>query len=659
LRILVRIGERADDAYPVQLCLDDGSDPLWYEHPHTFGSIPALELDGGRISLADDSIEETAITAAGQALLDSLSSGDLAAAWAMGGEQVRHLMLEVRSPELRSLPWELLRDQQQRWLFSDRDQPAVRALLPFKVELPAMPVPVRLLVVLGDPQDGNLGADEEIDGIYDGLRRVPGGWQVEVLHGPRMEDLRTSFAEMAPHVLHFIGHGTTQGGQPALEVRNATGTWALTAGFIANALKGAPPPRLVVLNACRTSEGGPQELLWGVTDGFIGMGAASVVSMQGDIAPEPAVRFSTEFYRLLASGAPVDVAVAGARFEVQWTSGFHPRDWALPSLTVQAEPSTILRLRHPVDPDGLLAERDDLSDVCWMVNRSREHRSIWQRVAPDVGGAAAGANLLFVTGVPRVGKSALVRAWVLTCWLRQLPAVYTELPRKNIDWWEFLERIASAAADWLGPDVRTRSDAFVREMQTVLGQLSTPSPGAAAMRLPLAAFAAPAPFPRPLLLGDYVADVFNRFRTFATGLCGDEPLLLVVDGIQKVNQFDHIVQGLLRPAAAGLLRPIWLVIVEQQDLLKRMVPSDLLKDRRVQVPPFKKDSVVRLTREYYTRKRGEYLEVQENFPDRWELFIESMIDKATQRASGTGDTVFPGELIEWERSAGYDTGVLS
>jgi len=661
MRILIRIGERADDAYPVQLCLDDGSDPLWHEHPHTCGSIPALALDGGRLSLADDSVEHAAIAAAGQALLNSVSSGNLAGAWTAGGEQARHLMLDVRPPELRNLPWELLRDQRQRWLFSDRERPAMRARLPFKVELTAMPVPVRLLVVLGDPADTDLGADDEIDGIYEGLRRVPGGWQVEVLHGPRMEDLRTSFAEMAPHVLHFIGHGTTQGGEPALEVRNATGHWALTAGFIANALKGAPPPRLVVLNACRTSEGGPQELLWGVTDGFLQNGAAAVVSMQGAIARDPAVRFSTELYRLLASGAAVDAAVAGARFEVQWTGGFHPRDWALPSLTVQADPATILRLRHPVDPDGVLAERDDFDDVCWMVDRSREHRSIWQRFAPDIGEAAAGADLLFVTGVPRVGKSALVRSWVLTCRLRQLPAVYAELPRKNIDWSELLERIASAAAGWLGTDARARSDAFVREMQAVLGQLSVVGPGVGAMPVPLApaAFAAPAPFPRPRLLGDYVEDVFDRFRTFARELAGDEPLLLVVDGIQKVKQFDHIVQGLLRPAAAGALRPVWLVIVEQQDLVRRMVPADLLKDRQVQVPPFKKDSVVRLTREYYTRKRGEYTEVQENFPDRWELFVESMIEKATMRASGAGDTVFPGELIEWERSAGYDTGVMS
>jgi hypothetical protein len=220
MRILIRIGERAGDAYPVQLCLDDGSDPLWHEHPHTCGSIPALALDGGRLSLADDSVEQAAIAAAGQALLNSVLSGNLAGAWAAGGEQARHLMLDVRPPELRNLPWELLRDQRQRWLFSDHERPAVRARLPFKVELTAMPVPVRLLVVLGDPEDTGLGADDEIDGIYEGLRRVPGGWQVEVLHGPRMEDLRTSFAEMAPHVLHFIGHGTTQGGEPASYGRN-------------------------------------------------------------------------------------------------------------------------------------------------------------------------------------------------------------------------------------------------------------------------------------------------------------------------------------------------------------------------------------------------------------------------------------------------------
>ncbi|MGH8905905.1 MAG: CHAT domain-containing protein [Egibacteraceae bacterium] len=186
-------------------------------------------------------------------------------------------------------------------------------------------------------------------------------------------------------------------------------------------------PRLVVLNACRMHDAGQQRAASGVMDGFLGHKTPAIVSMRGDIGTETARKFSGGFYRRLASGDPVDLAVGRARHAIHFSSGFPTGDWARPILTVQADPDSVLRLDPSCPrPDAVLARAGvEFQDVRWLVDRSEERRAVARLIDPpsaptggDTGGPdastasrpsspapAGGPGLVLVGGGMQVGKS--------------------------------------------------------------------------------------------------------------------------------------------------------------------------------------------------------------------------------------------------------------
>ena len=96
---------------------------------------------------------------------------------------------------------------------------------------------------------------------------------------------------MSPHVIHVMAHGDLDGGGNAcllIEDKAAGGAWQWTAPDIPEDLP-ATLPRLVVLNACRSTKIDGQDAAWGVADAFLAMGVAAVIGMQGDIwgPPQP------------------------------------------------------------------------------------------------------------------------------------------------------------------------------------------------------------------------------------------------------------------------------------------------------------------------------------------------------------------------------------
>lgn len=659
---VIRIGDRDGERYPIEALLLDSDDPATLALGAA-ASLPVAAIPIDNPMLGTTGLSAASLIACGDALHALVYTEELRPAWEAAAAGSARLLLDIRPAELRGLPWELLyHSAGKRWLFSDANRPAVRATFPFVEAPPQLQVPVRLLVLVGDPDGtGTLGTDKELQAIYAGVRDMHCCWQVDVLFGANMQHLRKQFETISPHVLHFIGHGMIDGaGEPALEVaESGHEPWPLTSEFIVNALKGAPPPRLVVLNACRTSGdtgASAQELVWGVVGGFLDHDVAAVVSMQGDVESHSAIRISGELYAALAAGQPVDAAVARARSALQWSQDFRAGEWALPTLTVRAQPDRVLGLPAPLDADGVLRARGDrFEDLRWLVDRTGERREVWERLDLDLTtppAPTAGHNLVIVTGHEKVGKSALARSCVLIAQLRGLPVVHVELPEdKTVTWWTLLELIAGAVPSWLGGNgAQAAADTFLADLAAIAAELqpagpvATPAPLTVAMRPD-----------QPLEPADYLSAAFDRFRSFVQTVADSRPLLVVVDNVGRMDELVTLVELLFTRAAAGDYLPARLLVVEQPRRLDPVLSGDLRRRHVVSLAPFDSCDAVRLVTEFCVRRRTEYpAELDQAL---WATFVEEMLAQAKKRSDAPNREVRPEEFALWERTYRLSLGL--
>jgi hypothetical protein len=108
--------------------------------------------------------------------------------------------------------------------------------------------------------------------------------------------------------------------------------------FFSALLREFPHVRLVVLNACRTAQvsGSPAIGPYGTMGMALSLaGVPAVVAMQYSISDPGAIVFSTTFYRALASGEPVDLAVGLARREL-YSARYPAIEWAVPVLFLRS-----------------------------------------------------------------------------------------------------------------------------------------------------------------------------------------------------------------------------------------------------------------------------------------------------------------------------------
>ena len=224
---------------------------------------------------------------------------------------------------------------------------------------------------------------------------------------------------------------------------------------IRNSLQ-AHVPRFVFLNACRTaewsdkSESDPRGAAHGVADVFERLGARGVLAMQADVPSELAVKFTHVVYRALADGAALDVAVRGGR-RALFRDGREPvkRTWAVPSLTVQSPPDQVLPVRLALSREQAHSfMRHHKLDVVQIVDRTSEHRMLWDRLDRDVTERPA----LLITGEERMGKSVLVQSCLFTSYLRGDQVAYVNLLKdRNLRWWDVLRGVGQALLAYL-PD---------------------------------------------------------------------------------------------------------------------------------------------------------------------------------------------------------------
>ncbi|MFE5565003.1 CHAT domain-containing protein [Amycolatopsis japonica] len=613
-RLLFRMTEVGDDGFLITAALLD-------ERGETVGS-QRWERTLSRKDLPNvpelGDAGEAVITQIGAELGALLTGGGLAEAWEQGTER---LVFDIRAGDLAELPWEFLTNPRDKSLFTRKEQPALRARVPYRRVLDDVDVPINVLVVVGDDEATEIDYQGEIEAIYRGLRGAPCCWHVEAVVKPGEQQLRDRFDDVRPQVLHFIGHGHTTEGGAALRVMADSGEWDLNNRFVARALDGNTDLRLVVLNACRTATVTPA--MRGLADSFLEE-ASAVVSTQGDVTSRAAIVFTERMYHELAHGKAIDAAVAAARDDVQFTPELPDSAWGLPVLHVADAPEAILRHRKKWQLDDVIVKFGELAEVVSLVDRTAIRRAVHRR----------DSGLLLITGNNKVGKSLVLRSYLLTKLVGGAPAVYLSL-RASTSTGDFVREVIVQAKRWLDP--------WAGEIcEDALSMLSGPPSG-------------------PVMLAFRPEDAFQDIdpnykvlQDFLRRLALHAPLVLVLDNLRRVLEREPLFHGLLKPAAVRELGAVRVVAAMDPSDLSDLISEDALRPRAIRIQPFQWKDAEMLARELVARfplDPGD-----DDVRARWQRVRTKMLDWAERMATQDGEFL-PMELQQRRDSLLLEAGL--
>lgn len=229
------------------------------------------------------------------------------------------LRIDDRLPELADLPWEYLyAPELQRFLVLSDDTPLVRYLeVPQAAPLQPVSPPLVVLAVLANPRGVQPLAverewarlQEATAGLGDSqvrLERIVATWPA----------LQGRLRQGPAHVVHFVGHGyfDADANQGGLLFEDEQGRAVrLAAERFKVLLHDREALRLVFLNACEGARGGRSDSFAGVAQQLVQQAVPAVVAMQFPVTDRAAIALSREFYRALAAGYPLEVALSEAR----------------------------------------------------------------------------------------------------------------------------------------------------------------------------------------------------------------------------------------------------------------------------------------------------------------------------------------------------------
>ncbi|MEZ4865409.1 MAG: SUMF1/EgtB/PvdO family nonheme iron enzyme [Caldilineaceae bacterium] len=301
--------------------------------------------------------EEETVQTFGRELFDLLITGEVRSRYDVSQERARQqgkglrLKLSIQPPTLAALPWEYLYDARTgAYICLALDTPIVRYLdLAQPIAPLAVTPPLRILGMVVSPRDlQRLDVQVEKQRVERAVKALQDQGLVELtwLAGQSWRELRRTLLGSQWQIFHFVGHGS-------FDSRHEEGTIALadgagdarffTATEFGHLLADHRSLRLVLLNACLGARGSKQDVFSSTAATLVRRGIPAVVAMQEAITDQAAIEFAQTFYENLASGLPVDAAVAEARkailFEIANTL-----EWGTPVLYMRAADGRIFDL---------------------------------------------------------------------------------------------------------------------------------------------------------------------------------------------------------------------------------------------------------------------------------------------------------------------------
>jgi hypothetical protein len=265
----------------------------------------------------------------------------------LGADEKIRLRLDIQTPALQELPWELLMDEKQ--FLARRGISIVR----FGGNAVKADVEVQnpnVLVVSASPA-GRLSfpEDEYVGPIVDTFSKAQVA--VQVVRGRECTRARLQglLFESKFDLVHFVGHGQFKGGIGELVILDeAGGPEPITGSDFADFLKAASV-KFAFLSSCKTAQTSAQNTFRGVAQSLIASGVPAVVAMQYDFPQKEAKTFVESFYKRLLIRQSIDEAMHYARQALKYDDVA----WCIPTLYSQFDVGTLVAAserRDAADP---------------------------------------------------------------------------------------------------------------------------------------------------------------------------------------------------------------------------------------------------------------------------------------------------------------------
>ena len=284
----------------------------------------------------------------GRSLFGALFQGDVIQVWRDSLARAQppeadglRLRLWINAPHLAALPWELLYDDKLGgFLATIADVPVCR-YLPV-AEPPYLPSQqrLRILGVIERPRNLPEIPAKEKENLKAALQGLGNAVECTILENASVAQIQNEL-QKDYHVLHFLGHGTA--GKLALVAEDGHSGHFIDDQEFSQLFLGRRSLRLIVLNACHSSQPVEGGLFAGIGPALVQKRMPAVIAMQYPfVRVDTASRFSQAFYSALANGLPVDVAVNEARQQLSAGELLNGRDWSTPVLYMGTRNGRIL-----------------------------------------------------------------------------------------------------------------------------------------------------------------------------------------------------------------------------------------------------------------------------------------------------------------------------
>ncbi|MGB3640791.1 MAG: AAA-like domain-containing protein [Rivularia sp. (in: cyanobacteria)] len=268
---------------------------------------------------------------------------------AQANQESIRLRLIFESPELASLPWEFLYDEDTNTFLGNNTETVVSRYIDVplqKRDIKAASLPLKVLLVISTPTNlASLDAAGEEKLIRSALAKhiEAGNIELDVLQAATIGNINQKLREKPYNVFHFTGHGVFDNNKGSIAlVDNNNKSKLLNDESFANFFLGDRHVDLVILNSCQGATVSSSQAMSGTAPNLVRRGIPAVVAMQYTILDSTAKLFTDEFYRTLALGYPVDAAIQSTRNAISMEVGLDKRDFATPVLFMRAKDGIIL-----------------------------------------------------------------------------------------------------------------------------------------------------------------------------------------------------------------------------------------------------------------------------------------------------------------------------
>lgn len=328
-----------------------------------------FELQEALAALEAGAVDADFLASLGSFLFEELFAGPIGELYrvslGMARSQGRRMpvRLNLQSPELAVLPWEYLHDPSEELFLAISPETSVLRAVPLRLPLrpTAVEPPLRVLAVISNPSDApRLDVAQEKAILQQALAEAgeKGQVRLEFTAPATVAEITQAMRRFAPHVFHFVGHGAFQHGRAYALLEDDRGrAWPLDETAFREFFLGAEATRLAVLNACQTATVSSSRPLAGLAPRLLQRKLSAVVGMHYRLSDRAALVFTREFYRSLALGAAIDVAVAEARKGIYLELGAGQRDWAAAVLCLRARDGRLFELPAQAPAQASSGER--------------------------------------------------------------------------------------------------------------------------------------------------------------------------------------------------------------------------------------------------------------------------------------------------------------